>query len=231
MKYFDLFPKVSYDIAGNQYSNYQSVTNIFFRIRMLQEVLGNISAYYEFIIREGDTPEILAEKIYGSPEAHWIILMANNIVDAQFEWPLDSRSFNNYIIGKYGSIATAKTTIHHYEKVITREESQSGLTTETRFIVNQEKLTDNALDVPYDYYEGSGSLPETQSVETFNLSDGTTVIQTTYRDEISNYDYEDQLNDSRRTIKMIKPEYYSQIMSEFDKFTDYASSPFLRRLV
>jgi hypothetical protein len=230
MKYFDLFPKVPYDIAGNQFSNYQNVTNIFFRIRMLQEVLGNISAYYEFIIREGDTPEILAEKIYGDPEAHWIILMANNIVDAQFEWPLDSRSFNNYIIGKYGSIAAAKTTIHHYEKVITREESRSGLITETRFVVNQEKLTDNDMDVPYDYYEGTGSLPETQSVETFNLSDGTTVVQTTYRAEISNYDYEDQLNDSRRTIKMIKPEYYSQIMAEFDKFTDYASSPFLRRL-
>jgi predicted DNA-binding protein YlxM (UPF0122 family) len=229
-KYFDLFPKIRYDIAGNQFTNYQNVTNIFFRLGVLQEILGNISAYYEHIISDGDTPEILAEKVYGDPEAHWIILIANNIVDAQYDWPLDGRTFNNYIIGKYGSTANAQITIHHYEKVITREESTTGLVTETRFIVNQEKLTDNDLDVPYDYYEGDGSLPETQSVETFNLSSGETVVQVIRREAISNYDYEDALNESKRTIKVIKPEYYTQIMSEFTRLTENSASPFFRRL-
>jgi hypothetical protein len=80
MPYFNSFPQIPYDIAGKQFTNYQNVTNIFFRLRVIQEVLGNISAYYEYLIRDEDKPEILAEKIYGDPEAHWIILMANNMM-------------------------------------------------------------------------------------------------------------------------------------------------------
>jgi hypothetical protein len=227
-KFFDLFPKISYDIAGNQYSTFQNVTNIFFRVRVLREILGNISAYYEYIVSDDMTPEILAEAIYGDPEGHWVILMANNIVDAQFDWPLNTTCFNNYIIGKYGSIATAQTRIHHYEKVIRREESSTGTTTETRFIINEDKYTNNDLDVPYDYYNG---LAETQSVETFNLEDDTTVVQISYREAITCYDYENALNEAKRTIKVIKPEYYGQIVRELDELTNYASTPFFRRLV
>jgi hypothetical protein len=115
--------------------------------------------------------------------------------------------------------------------VITREESASGLVTETRFVVNKEKLTNNDLNVPYDYYQGTGSLPETQSVETFNLTNGETVVQIIRREDISNYDYEEALNDAKRSIKIIKPEYYPQIMAEFDQLTDYSTTPYLRRLV
>lgn len=145
--------------------------------------------------------------------------------------PLNYREFHNYIEGKYGSIATAKTTYHHYEKVVTRENQSLGTTDETRFVVNQEKLTDNTLDVPYDYYEGSGSLPETQEVNTYNLSDGHTVVEVIKRDRITNYDYELALNEKKREIKIIKKDYYGQIMNEFDKITQHARTPFLRRLV
>ena len=227
MSYFDLFPKIPYDIAGKQYSTYQNVTNIFFRLRVLREVLGNITAYYEYIIPDTMTPEILAETIYGDPEAHWVILMTNNIVDAQYEWPLKSDAFNKYITNKYGSIANSQIQIHHYEKVIQREESSTGTVTETRFIINEDKLTDNVLTVPYDYYDG---LAETQSVETFNLQDGTTVIQTSFREAIMAYDFENDLNEKRRSIKIIKPEYYGQIRHEFDELTDFAATPFFRRL-
>ena len=229
-KYFDLFPQIAYDIDGKQLSTYQNVTNIFFRLRVVQKVLGNISAYYNYIITEGDTPEILAENIYGDPEAHWIILMANNIVDPQYDWPLSDRTFEAYIIGKYGSIETAQLQIHHYEKVIQREESASGIMTETRFVINQEKLTDNALDMPYDYYQGDGSLPETQSVNTYNLPDNRTVIETIFRDSITVYDYELNLNEDKRNIRIIKPEFYGRIIEEFNTLTENVNAPYLRKL-
>jgi len=99
-KFFDVFPKVSYDIAGNQFSTYQNVPNILFRVRMLREALATASAYHYYVIADGQTPELIAEQLYGDPEAHWIVLLANDIVDPQYDWPLHDRAFRKYIIGK-----------------------------------------------------------------------------------------------------------------------------------
>ena len=158
--FLDNFPRVNYDITRNKLTNYQIVTDITFRMRIIREVIENTAAYFEYVITDTDTPEILAEKVYGNPEAYWIILYANDIFDPQYDWPLNYRSFNNYIINKYGSTANAQGTIHHYEKVI--ERTVDGITTTFRYDVNEERLTDTAVPgVPYDSYD---SLPVTQSV-------------------------------------------------------------------
>lgn len=230
-QFFDKFPKILYDIDGKRLTNYQTVTNIFFRVRVIREILGNISAYYEYLVKDDDTPEILADKVYNNPEAHWIILLANNIVDPQYDWPLNSTNFNNYIINKYGSIENAQTTYHHYEKVITREESFSGTVVENRFVINQANAANSMADstIPYDSYN---NIPETQSVNTINMGEGRTVIEIINRDRITNYDYEQQMNDNKRSIKIIKPEYYQQIVREFDNLAQTKQrTNYIRRLI
>lgn len=226
--FFDKFPVIPYDIEGKRLSNYQSVTNIFFRTRMIREVLSNLSTYYEHLIRDGDTPEILAEKVYGNPEAHWIILYANDMLDPLYDWPLGYDAFNKYIINKYGSIETAQTTYHHHEKVISREESVSGLVTEWRYVINSSNVASSMADstIPYDHYE---NLADAQDVDARNeIAFGTgTVIEVTYRDRITNYDYELNINEAKRAIKIIKPEYYLQIIREFESLTN-TQPPFIR---
>ena len=224
--FLDLFPKIPYGIEKALYrSNYNVVTDITFRFGFIKGILNNISAYYLYTIKDSETPEILAEYVYNDPEAYWIILYANDIYDPQYDWPLNYSNFQNYIISKYGSLAAAQTDIHHYEKVITRTESLSGIVTEQRTIVNYDKLTDNALDVPYDYYVG---LPAGQSVETIDMN-GQTVTEVISRSAISNYDYEDQENEKKRIIKIVKPEYYQQIMLEFNNMTNNSIAPYLRK--
>jgi hypothetical protein len=73
-------------------------------------------------------------------------------------------------------------------------------------------------------------LPATQSVENINMN-GQTVTEIIKRDSISNYDYELQQNENKRTIKIIKAEYYGQIMDEFNNITNYRKNPAVRRLV
>lgn len=227
MKFFDVFPKVPYDIAGEQRTSFNNVTNIFFRVRVLRKVLSNISAYYEYVVQDTDTPEILAEKVYGDSEAHWVILLANDIIDAAYDWPLNDRDFLKYIANKYDSVPLAKTNIHHYEKVIRREEQLTGVITETRFVVDLNPQSEVDIGVPYDAY---ATLSEDDTVETFNI-DGRTVVQTSSREAISYYDWELSENEKKRNIKIIKPEYYPQIVSEFNKLTGDVRTPFLRRLV
>lgn len=228
MNFFDKFPVIPYDINGKDVANYELATNIFFRFKIIKSVLDDITAYYEYVIQDGDTPEILAEKIYGDSEAHWIILLANNIVDAQHDWPLDYVSFNQYILKKYDLISLAKTQTHHYEKVIQRTESQSGITTETRFVIDLRKVTETEDDVPRDSYE---ELPEDGLYETFNMGDGKTVQVRTFRERVTNYDWEVSENEKKRIIKIIKPEYYSAIRDEFYKLIKADQPVYIRRVI
>lgn len=225
--YLDNFPKVLYDINKNNVTNYEAVTNIFFRMHIIKEVLDNTAAYYVYNVKDYDKPETLADNIYRNPEAHWIILYANDMVDPQYDWPLNDDNFNNYIINKYGSIEAAKTTPHHYEKVIRRQINTSEEYSEIRQVIDFSNQTNTVPEsYHYDYFIG---MPESQ-YETFTV--GTeTIHQTTLAVEVSCYDYELEMNEKKREIKIIKPEYYVQIMSEFKILTKVEKSPFFRKLV
>lgn len=225
--FLDTFPKIIYDINRSNITNYDLTTNIFFRLGIIKSVLDNTSAYYVYTIKETDKPEILADNVYRDPEAHWIILLANDMVDPQYDWPMNYIDFENFIINKYGSVATAQATPHHYEKVTQR---QAGVTN-TPYIFRQEiDYANTSNSVPtsfhYDYYTG---LADSEYI-TYSVAN-TTVFQTVSREMISCYDYEYNLNESKRTIKIIKPEYYVQIMGELQSLTGNAAQPFIRRLV
>jgi hypothetical protein len=250
-RFFDKFPAISYSMSGKKYPDYQIVRDILFRTAFIRDALDKKTAYTEYVIRDGDTPDILANKIYGDSEAHWIILYANEILDPQFDWPMTTNVFNKYIADKYRSMAeddlnttledyqviawtqdlTNDASVHHYEKVIKQENLTARVTTEKRFVINKTKLTNNALDVPHDYYEGPGHVPDEQDVTPINLSvGGQTIIQTIYRNFVTYYDYEDDLNEQKRTIRIPKKEYYNQIVTEFNALTNTSEPIFLRKV-
>lgn len=146
--FLDKFPLVRYTVDKSLLSERDTVTNILFRVGIIKDVMEtNIDSYQFYSIRDGDRPETLAERIYGDPESHWIILYANNIYDPYYDWPLDGRTFEKYIVKKYGSLEWAKTNYHHYEKVITRENPSAQVVNTTRFVVNEKKLTDGIITV------------------------------------------------------------------------------------
>ena len=73
--YFDHFPKTVYNL-GDQ-NSLDSIANLTVNYSFIGDLLNNTSAYYEYSISDGDTPEILADKIYGDSGLHWIILILN----------------------------------------------------------------------------------------------------------------------------------------------------------
>ena len=133
-KYFNYFPKTFYsnDTAS---TGLDSVTNIIARFGFEQSLKNNSSAFYKYQIQESDTPEIIAHKYYGSAEKHWIVLLFNDIIDPQYDWPLKSDTLIKYINTKYSTVEYANTAntlvtglswaqnishVQSYYKIITR---------------------------------------------------------------------------------------------------------------
>lgn len=110
--YFSGFPNIPYvfDIAGSPET--RMVKDITFNVRVRQEILKNITLYDEYDIQDGETPEIIAHKVYGSSEYHWVVMLCNERFDAYEDFPLPSREFEQYVTEKYGN--TLGDT-HHYE--------------------------------------------------------------------------------------------------------------------
>lgn len=118
--YFENFPKVSYDI--DKTGNNIDATNLFVRYKIVDAFKKQPAVYYNYSVQDGERPDVIAAKYYEDASLDWIILLANNIIDPQFEWPLDRLSFENFIKKKYGSLATAREQTHHYEQ-ITQQQS------------------------------------------------------------------------------------------------------------
>ena len=113
--YFSQFPKIFYDFPQDLSStNLQILTDITTNVRVRKEVLENITIYDEYDIQEGETPEIIAERVYGDPELHWVIMLANQRYDYLEDFPMTSLELENMCIAKYG--ADHLDDIHHYER-------------------------------------------------------------------------------------------------------------------
>jgi len=113
---FDRWPTVSYDLKKN--GKPLTLTNITLRFKINELLRDKSAIMYEYNVQDGERPDIIAYKYYEDANLDWVILLTNNIIDPQFEWPLDDRSFERYMRKKYGSLEAAKRTHHQYEKIL-----------------------------------------------------------------------------------------------------------------
>ena len=109
--YFSEFPKLVYDIKGNY--TYKVVPDIFRRIKVKNRIKNNVPLLDKYSVKDGETPEGLAYKVYGNSNYHWIILLLNDIQNIYYDWPLSSVAFNEFVNDKYDDPGA----VHHWEKV------------------------------------------------------------------------------------------------------------------
>ena len=107
--YFGSFPLIVYDSVGD--GNFKIVTNLLKRVAMRSKVKANTLIFDTYDVKEGETPEMIANKLYDDPELHWVILYVNNITDRYHQWPMNFVQFNSFLNEKYSN----PNGIHHYE--------------------------------------------------------------------------------------------------------------------
>lgn len=192
MKYFATLPKV---ITSDNNNNNIVLTNLLARASVISSLLKDPLMFYTYDMQDGDTPEIIAHKYYDDSYRYWIVLMVNQIIDPQWNWPLSGNNFNAYIVDKYPT-TDVYGTVHHYEKIITQYDVTTRTTTTNTIIVDQS--TYNLI---------------VEGTQTVTLPTGVVSITTTKRG-VSIYDYELELNESKRNIKLLNKTYVNDIESQ-----------------
>ena len=117
------FEYVSRDPNQRQISEYATVKNLFRRGKLRDDIFGNLSYFTKYKIIGDERPDNVAYKIYNDETLDWVILISNNILNIQSEWPLPQTIFDKVMLEKYGSYDELYSGIHHYETQEIRDSS------------------------------------------------------------------------------------------------------------
>jgi len=288
MAYFKYFPKLLYSPSKGK-RDYKVVPNIFAKSVFLKESLQNSSLVFKYSVKDGEKPEDIAFKMYNDPEKHWIILLANDVMDPQYDWVLGQNQFKDYINKKYSSAnlqlditetypsnytvgeivyqgdsiedSSSSATVVAYDstnkilqikfanEVFANSVNVSGTTsaqthsivgitynndgyewssnttshyavTERKYnsydrIVSQESYIVSSKDYNQTSHEVFDRNTLSTTEDSYALSDGTTLIVEKEVAPVTYYDYENELNEAKRTVKVVKTEYIGKIEEQF----------------
>ena len=106
--YFKNFPVIPYDSTGD--GTIKFVTNLLRRVAVRQKVKTNVLLYDTYDVKQGETPESIADKLYGDPELHWVVMLVNDITDRYHQWPMTYAQFLQFVNDKYAD----PNGTHHY---------------------------------------------------------------------------------------------------------------------
>jgi len=200
MGYFRELPNLLYQsfLPDKKSSlDYTEVKNLFRRTKLRDDLQNVFTLFDKYEIPDEFRPETVAEDFYGNDELDWVVLTTAGIVNVRNEWPLNNRDIFDYSFEKYGDNLNA-TRFFETKEI----KNSSG-----SIILEKGKVVDS--DFVFKYYDTNGIVE---------------VKGTNVRTGISNYDYEVRLNEEKRSIFVLKPEYLQQFLSDFRDIMIYGES-------
>ena len=198
MGYFSYVPDFNYvDRSANARIGSQvKVKNLFRRIKLREDIFQDITVFEKYQIKGDDRPDNVANEFYGDSELDWLVLVSNNIINIQTEWPMPQLTFDSFVLDKYGSYEKLNE-VHHYESVEVK--NQKGI------VILKEGLTVDQ-GASYTYYEEG----QTSFVTTGDISK-----------PVTNLTYETRIEEDKRNISLIKARYLPVILDDIDKEMKY----------
>jgi len=207
--YFSYLPNFDYvnRIPSEQnISSYTEVKNLFKRVKLSSSLFQDLTNFTKYQIVGDERPDYVSYKLYDTPNYDWIILLSNNIINIQDEWPMSNRTFELYMNKKYG--VTNYDQIHHYESIEVKDSSNS-------FTVLKK-----GLEVPSDYSITffDGALGKESTITDTNVG-------------VTNYEYESKIQDDKRNIFLLRPNLIQTVIKDIKKLMKYqeGSTQFVSR--
>jgi len=200
MAYFKELPDISYvSLLPNSSKNDDRITikNLFKRAKLRSDVDQAITAFEYYEIKENTRPDVIAEQIYDDPELDWVILITNNITNIRDQWPLSHNDLYNYCLEKYGSDEGIQE-VHHWE-------TQEVKDTYGRTIMEGKLVVDEDFQFTY-------------------VKDDYSAVIVSPAQSVSNFTYEQRVNESKRRIKILKPGYLPALITDMRNMMKYSTS-------
>ena len=207
--YFNLIPDFDYvsRLPNAKISDYIRVKNFFRRASLREDIYQNLTFFTKYPIEGDDRPDNVAQKVYENPSLDWLILLANNITHIPSEWPMSQIDFDEFLLEKYGDYNTLYNGVHHHETIEVKDRNEviivrAGLEVNSDF-----------TQTYYDYYDAE---MKTKS----NITR-----------PVTNYEYEEKLENKKREIFILKQEYLTVILDDLDEMMPYekGSTEFIDR--
>ena len=177
--------------------NYSVVKNFFKKAKLRNDIFENVAFFDKFIVKGDDRPDNVADTVYGDSTLDWVVLLSNNIINVQSEWPLSQADFNTYLNEKYDSEEQLYAGIHHYE-------------------ANEVKTSDNKIIIKLGTRVGIG-----QSVSFFDDGLQQQVTVTDIALPVTNYIHEQNINDKKREIFLLKTIYLNLVFDDMENIMSY----------
>lgn len=197
--YFQRVPDLNYvsRLPDAKIGDYVRVKNLFKKGKLREDIFQNVAFFEKYKIVGDDRPDNVAFEVYDDASLDWIVLLSNNILNIQTEWPLPQTDFDRFVLDKYGDYDTLYNGIHHYE---TEEVKNSqGVT-----IVPAGLQVDSSYSVSYyDFFID-------QQITTGNISV-----------PVTNYEYEEKIENAKRNIYILKPRYLNIVFDDMEEMMTY----------
>jgi Base plate wedge protein 53 len=197
--YFSRLPDFEYvsRLPGARISDYITVKNLFKKGELRKDIFQNVAFFTKYQILGNDRPDNVAFEVYDDSSLDWLVLTCNNVINIQTEWPLPQQQFDNYVLDKYGDYNTLYNGIHHYETV--QEKNSQGVT-----------IVPAGLEVQSNY-----------SVSYYDYFIDSQVTKNNLVVPITNYEYEERLENNKRNIFLLKPRYLNVVFDDLDEMMTY----------
>ena len=197
--YFQRVPDFNYvsRLPDSKIGDYVRVKNLFKKGKLREDIFQNLAFFEKYKIVGDDRPDNVAFEVYDDSSLDWVILLSNNILNIQSEWPLPQTDFDRFVLDKYGDYNTLYNGIHHYETIEIK--NTQGVT-----IVPAGLQVDSSYSVSY--YDFFTDL----QVTTGNLAT-----------PITNYEYEEKVENDKRNIFILKPRYLNIVFDDMEEIMQY----------
>ncbi len=198
--YFSQIPDFEYvsRLPNAKISDYINVKNLFKRVFLREDIYQNLTFFKKYSVVGDDRPDNVAAQVYEDSNLDWLILLANNIVNITNEWPLGQNEFNRYLLDKYDNdYDKIYNGVHHYETIEVKDSNDIVI------VPKGLNVSEDFSTTYYDYFIG-----------------GLTTANDITR-PVTNYEYEENLENKKREIFILKPEYISVVLDDIDDLNSY----------